>query len=196
MLAEESSVQINLILARVNVLLNNEKILDELSNLESKSETRVEAVILRALFLKNHKHLEEAADVLGSALETSESWSLLGKIYWETADYNHSLMAFLNSVQADRYNWESLVYLGHYYHKHCKDIERSRKCYQTALQINPNSEQAGIGLSTTLRLLKNSVRIIFILNMKEAILIIIYNGNLLMKKFLIYRKLIYNCCEN
>ncbi|XP_046833328.1 tetratricopeptide repeat protein 37 [Vespa crabro] len=156
MLAEKSSEQLHLFLARINVLLDNDNILDELSNLESKSDTRVEAVILRALFLKNHKNLEEAADVLGSALETSESWSLLGKIYWEMADYNHSLMAFLNSVQADRYNWESLVYLGHYYHEHCKDIERSRKCYQTALQINPNSEQAGIGLSTTLRLLKNS----------------------------------------
>ncbi|KAK2577968.1 hypothetical protein KPH14_011630 [Odynerus spinipes] len=155
-LAEKPLMQVKLILLRVNVLLNNADVVDELNKMQSKSETKIEATILQALYLKNNKNLEEAADVLGSALETSESWSLLGNIYWEMADYNHSLMAFLNSVRVDRYNWESLVYLGHYYHKHCKDIERSRKCYQTALQINPNSEQAGIGLSTALRLLKNS----------------------------------------
>lgn len=155
-LAQESSTQIQLILARVNVLLNNTDIFSELNEMESKPELKIEAIILKALYLKNNKRLEEAADVLGSALDTSESWLLFGQIYWEMADYNHSLMAFSNSVKTDRFNWESFVYLGHYYYKHCNDIQLSRKCYQTALQINPHSEQAGIGLSTALRLLKNT----------------------------------------
>ncbi|XP_043502031.1 tetratricopeptide repeat protein 37 [Polistes fuscatus] len=155
-LEKKSSLQVRLILARVNVLLNNDGILNELSDMESIPETRVEAGVLQALHYKIHNGLEQAVDVLGSSLATSESWSLLGEIYWEMTDYNHSQLAFLNSVQTDRYNWESFVYLGHYYLEHDKDIERSKKCYQAALQINPYSEKAGIGLSTTLRLLNDS----------------------------------------
>ncbi|KAI4499739.1 hypothetical protein M0802_004995 [Mischocyttarus mexicanus] len=155
-LNKEFTVRVKLILARVNVLLNNDGILKELGDMESMPDTRDEAVFLQALHCKIHNCLEQAVDILGSSLETSESWSLLGKIYWEMADYNHSQLAFLNSVQADRYNWESFVYLGHYYREHDKDIERSKKCYQAALQINPYSEKAGIGLSTTLRLLDDN----------------------------------------
>lgn len=75
------------------------------------------------------------------------------------AEYNYSLMAFLNGIKGDRYNWECLAYLGDYYRKYGNDMKRSRRCYQTALQINPNSEQAGIGLSTVYRHLKDQVSI-------------------------------------
>ncbi|XP_015173707.1 PREDICTED: tetratricopeptide repeat protein 37 [Polistes dominula] len=155
-LERKSSLQVRLILARVNVLLNNDGILNELSNLESIPEAKVEAGVLQAMYYMIHNSLEQAVDILGSCIETSESWSLLGQIYWEMGDYNHSQLAFLNSVQTDRFNWESFIYLGQYYLEHDKDIERSKRSYQAALQINPYSEKAGIGLSTTLRLLNDS----------------------------------------
>lgn len=115
--------------------------------------------MLHAMDLLQKRHLEEAADVLGSILETSEAWLTLGKIHWEMADYGYSLMAFLKGIRADPNNWECLVYLGRYHQEHSKDYDRSRKCYQKALQINPNSEQAGSGLSLVHRLLKNNVSI-------------------------------------
>lgn len=128
-----------------------------LNSLETYNEIKLQALIIKALHLKKHKQLEEAIDVLELALENSEAWLLFGKIYWEMEDYNHSLMAFLNGIQADRNNWECMVYLGRYYREHGNDIERSRRCYHAALKINPNSEEAGIGLSTAYRLLKNTV---------------------------------------
>ncbi|XP_046597387.1 tetratricopeptide repeat protein 37 isoform X2 [Neodiprion lecontei] len=153
---DSSSHKFKLILARVRVQLEDPKANDLLKELENYSETKVEATVLKAIALKNQKKLDEAADVLGSALENSEAWLVLGKIHWEMGDYNHSQMAFLKGIHADPYNWECLVYLGHYYQRYGKDLERCRKCYQKALQINPASEEAGIGLSTAFRLLKNN----------------------------------------
>lgn len=145
--------------ARLSILLDDSDIGNELYKLELEYGTTVQTNILRAMHLKQHKQLQEAANVLDSALETTEAWSLLGVIYWEMAEHNYSLMAFLNGIKCDRYNWECLVYLGHYYREYGNDLERSRRCYQTALQINPNSEEAGVGLSTVYRLLKNHVSI-------------------------------------
>ncbi|KAL0112836.1 hypothetical protein PUN28_012243 [Cardiocondyla obscurior] len=156
LLSIEPSLQLQVIHARINVLLNEPDITATLNDLESREETKLQALILKALHLKKNKQYEEAINALELALENSEAWSLFGKIYWDMGDYNHSLMAFLNAVQADRNNWECMVYLGHYYREHNCDIERSRKCYQAALQINPNSEEAGVGLSTAYRLLKNT----------------------------------------
>lgn len=109
------------------------------------------------MYLKNRGSYEEAIDVLGAVLDTSEAWQILGTIYWKMSNYSHSLMAFLKGIHADPNDWECLVYLGHYYREHGNDLEKSRKCYQKALRINPNSEEAGAGLSTAYRLLKNTV---------------------------------------
>ena len=137
--------------------MNDPKANELISDLINNSNTNVEATILKAINLFQQKHLEEAADVLGSILETSEAWITLGKIHWEMADYGHSLMAFLKAIHSDPYNWECLVYLGQYHREHTEDYEKSRKCYLKALQINPNSDQAGIGLILINRILKNNV---------------------------------------
>ncbi|XP_050460410.1 tetratricopeptide repeat protein 37 isoform X1 [Cataglyphis hispanica] len=158
LLKTEPSVHLQLIYARISVLLDKPDAIVVLNSLESQDEVKVQAqaFILKALYLKKHKQYEEAINTLELALNNSEAWLMFGKIYWDMGDYNHSLMAFLNGVQADRNNWECMIYLGHYYREHGNDIERSRRCYHTALQINPNSEEAGIGLSTAYRLLKNT----------------------------------------
>lgn len=153
----EPSVQLQLIYARISVLLDKPDAITVLSSLESQDEIKIQVLILKALYLKKNKQYEEAINILELALNNSEAWLTFGKIYWDMGDYNHSLMAFLNGVQADHNNWECMIYLGHYYREHGNDIERSRRCYHTALQINPNSEEAGIGLSTAYRLLKNTV---------------------------------------
>lgn len=142
---------------RVNVLLDEPDAVAAISTLESRDETKIQALIFKALYLMKRKRYEDAINALDMALENSEAWLLFGQIYWNMGDYNHSLMAFLNGFRADRNNWECMVYLGHYYRQHGNDIERSRRCYHAALQINPNSEEAGIGLSTAYRLLKDTV---------------------------------------
>ncbi|KAL6256063.1 hypothetical protein P5V15_013299 [Pogonomyrmex californicus] len=152
----ESTVQLQIIYARTSILLDEPDAIAILSNLEAQDETKFQVSILKAVYLKKNKQYEEAINALELALENSEAWLLFGKIYWDIGDYNHSLIAFLNGIQADRNNWECMLYLGHYYREQGNDIERSRRCYHAALQINPNSEEAGIGLSTAYRLLKNT----------------------------------------
>lgn len=163
-LVPEDSLKRQLLIARAHVNLHDSKgqlLLDELQN---NSELKIEVAVLRAIDLKNRGNLEEAADVVGSVLESPEAWLTLGKIHWEMSDFGHSLMAFLKGIHADPYNWECFVYLGNYYIEHGNDVERAKKCYQKALLINPDSEQAGIGLSTAYRLLQSSVsRFIYIL---------------------------------
>lgn len=155
-LVPEDSLKRQLLIARAHVNLHDSKgqlLLDELQN---NSELKIEVAVLRAIDLKNRGNLEEAADVVGSVLESPEAWLTLGKIHWEMSDFGHSLMAFLKGIHADPYNWECFVYLGNYYIEHGNDVERAKKCYQKALLINPDSEQAGIGLSTAYRLLQSS----------------------------------------
>ena len=168
------SARLDLIRVHLSILLHQPDVEILLNNLESKDETRTHTNILRALYLKQNKQYDEAVNILDSAVrksglaQTSQAWLLLGTIYWEMAEYNYSLMAFLNGIKADRFNWKCLVYLGQYYRDYGNDMERSRRCYQTALQINPNSEEAGIGLSTAYRLLKNRDANIKLLQMLTA----------------------------
>ncbi|NP_001153421.1 tetratricopeptide repeat domain 37 isoform X1 [Nasonia vitripennis] len=152
----DGSVKSSILRAHLYVLLRDKRAKVLINNLKNDQNTKIEGTVLHAMDLLQERHLEEAADVLGSILETSEAWLTLGKIHWEMADYGHSLMAFLKGIRADPNNWECLVYLGRYHQEHSKDYDRSKKCYQKALQINPNSEQAGIGLSLVHRLLKNN----------------------------------------
>ncbi|EFN89108.1 Tetratricopeptide repeat protein 37 [Harpegnathos saltator] len=156
LLETKFSMQLQLIYARINASLDEPEAIAILNDLESQDEIKIQVFIIKASYLKRHKHLEEAINILELALESSEAWLLFGQIYWDMNDYNHSLVAFLNGIKVDRNNWECMIHLGRYYCECANDIERSRRCYQTALQINPNSEEAGIGLSTAYRLLKNT----------------------------------------
>ncbi|XP_076296367.1 superkiller complex protein 3 [Lasioglossum baleicum] len=157
LLSRHPSTQADLLYARIHILLDDdpEVSLNKLQDLESKNDTKIQASLLRALYFKHQHQLDFAIEAVNLALELPEAWLLLGSVHYEREQYNHSLMAFLNGVTADQFNWECLVYLGHYYREHGNDLERSRRCYLKALQINPNSEEAGIGLSTVYRLLKN-----------------------------------------
>lgn len=153
----DNSPKSEVLRAHLSVLIRDPQAKDLINNLKNNPDTQTQAIILYATDLLLEKHLEEAADVLGSVLESSEAWLTLGKIHWEMADYGHSLLAFMKGVSADENNWECLVYLGKYYQEQVQDYERSQKCYIKALQINPNSDQAGIGLSLGYRLTKNTV---------------------------------------
>ncbi|XP_014485629.1 PREDICTED: tetratricopeptide repeat protein 37 [Dinoponera quadriceps] len=156
LLKNNFSAQLRLINARIDVTLDEPSVMDALNDLESQDEIKLQVLIVKATLLKKLGHLEEATNVLEQALESSDAWLLFGQIYWDMGDYNHSLVAFLNGVKADRHNWRCMIHLGRYYRECANDVERSRRCYQTALQINPSSEEAGIGLSTAYRLLKNT----------------------------------------
>ena len=148
-----------MLIARAYMNLNDPRAQEALDELADYPELQTEAAIIKSIDLKNRHNLEEAADILGSILETAEAWLVLGKIHWEMSDFGHSVMAFLKGICSDSYNWECFMYLGHYYLEHGNDVERARKCYQKALTINSNSEEAGIGLSKVYGLLKNKVRL-------------------------------------
>lgn len=130
-----------------------------IAKLENYPEFKVELTILKGMQMYNQNCLEEAVDVLEGALNSSEAWVLMGEIYLKMGENSHSHMAFLKGVQADPNNWKCLVHLGHYYKNTTADnLQRSKKCYQKALQINPNSDEAGINLSIVYRMLKDEVR--------------------------------------
>ncbi|CAD6233381.1 GSCOCG00007165001-RA-CDS [Cotesia congregata] len=149
--AAEKSLQLINKNSKIMIEKLNLQLIESLARSESKKKWEQAAEKCKTV-----KSFEEAIDVLGAILDTSEAWLILGTIYWKMSNYSHSLMAFLKGIHADPNDWECLVYLGHYYREHGNDLEKSRKCYQKALRINPNSEEAGSGLSTAYRLLKNT----------------------------------------
>ncbi|XP_063995924.1 superkiller complex protein 3 [Diachasmimorpha longicaudata] len=144
------------LLARAKVLLEDPDTMIALDDLENDPETRGVGTILRAQVLKNEERYEEAVDVLGSVLETSEAWFMFGEINWTLSNFNHAHMAFLKGLHADSNHWQCLMWLGHYYREKGGDLEKASKCYQRVLRIIPNNDEAGAGLSTAYRLLKNS----------------------------------------
>ncbi|XP_011301228.1 tetratricopeptide repeat protein 37 [Fopius arisanus] len=151
-----SSNRVTMLVARAEALLGISPSSTILEELERDPETRRDATILKAKILRDEGRLEEAADVLGSVLETAETWFMLGEINWALRNFSHALMALLKGVHVDPNHWQCLLYLGHYYRERTGDLEKARKCYQKALRINPNSIEAGARLSTAYRLLKNS----------------------------------------
>ncbi|XP_046996555.1 tetratricopeptide repeat protein 37 [Schistocerca americana] len=119
------------------------------------NENKSSALLLEALMLKKDGKFEEALAALNAAAATdpsqSEIWLEKGKLLWEKGEHDESLIAFLKATKLDPNSYYCFVYLGRYYSLNDKDLDKARRCYQKAFQLNPRGDEAGIGLSDTYR---------------------------------------------
>lgn len=77
----------------------------------------------------------------------------LGRTHFLQENYNEAVMPFLHATKLEPYNSESFFCLGKLYMK-INDENRSKKCFEKSLNINPNNKEAILTLSTIYR--KNS----------------------------------------
>ncbi|GLH08653.1 Tetratricopeptide repeat protein 37 [Gryllus bimaculatus] len=114
-----------------------------------------EAMLLNALKLKKDGMIYRALDTLKNAVSifpnASELWLEIGKIHWEEQKPDAALASFLKAARLDPNNYENFVYLGKCYSLGARDVDKARRCYQKAFQLNQRSEEAGAGLSDIYR---------------------------------------------
>ncbi|XP_060595460.1 tetratricopeptide repeat protein 37-like [Ruditapes philippinarum] len=111
----------------------------------------VQRVVLEGLIALHEHRFTEAADRFEKALkiepETVSHQVNLAKCLWKTEDRKQECFTILlKAAKQDPYNCETFLYLGHYYSQQADDSSRSRKCYQKAFDLDPNSDEAGEAL--------------------------------------------------
>lgn len=119
------------------------------------------AEFLNSLILKFDNKIEEYKAALEKLVAVTpnyfESLFELGKLLFNENN-NHSCMTyFLKSAKLNQWCYLNFLYLGHCYKNMVKDIDKARRCYQKAFQLNPNSQEAGKQLSDLYRILGKEV---------------------------------------
>lgn len=112
--------------------------------------------------------LELQKKALSLKNDIAEYYLRAGLLYWELSgefrtDKQYSHNHFLQAAKIDTSLSTAFTYLGHYYLQIEKDIERAKKCYLKALNLNSFEENAG-----------KNLRDIYLSNKQEALAISLY----------------------
>ncbi|XP_035667182.1 tetratricopeptide repeat protein 37-like isoform X1 [Branchiostoma floridae] len=114
--------------------------------------TRHTMVALLGLVFSRQGKYEEAEEQLKKAVELDSEVALyhflLGQLYWimgdETKkDKSKCMTSLLKAAKLDPHHSDTFLYLGHYYRDVAGDVQRSKRCYQKAFDLDQSSEEAG-----------------------------------------------------
>ncbi|XP_028161897.1 tetratricopeptide repeat protein 37 [Ostrinia furnacalis] len=109
---------------------NAEPILEKLKTTEHYCQ-------LQALSLLKQGKYKETITLLENASHNALHQFYLGKAYWELEQYDKCLMHLLKAAKLDSEHAETFFYLGHFYFKR-DDLEKAKKCYEKAYNLNNN----------------------------------------------------------
>lgn len=138
-------------LAKANLLLGQtEAAQDIITRLAAGNQQEIVKVLQAFGHLINNEN-EEALAVLQSANVTSSKICLLlAQCYFGLQRYQEALSSALIATKLDQYNSNCYFWLGQIYTIN-DDTERSRKCFEKSVFLNPQHEQSVILLSTIYR---------------------------------------------
>lgn len=94
--------------------------------------------------------LELLEAVLGEDADNFEAHLLLGKIHYDRTQLKSSLSSFLKAAKLNPGCSVPFLYLGHHYAK-LADLDKARKCYLKAFQLDKNCDEAGASVSDIYR---------------------------------------------
>lgn len=81
-----------------------------------------------------------------------EAWFELGRIYYNEKNAVSCLQCLLKSAKLNQWCYLTFLHLGHCYKDLLNDLEKARRCYQKAFQLNPGCPEVGPCLSNVYRL--------------------------------------------
>ncbi|KAK6642788.1 hypothetical protein RUM43_004290 [Polyplax serrata] len=114
------------------------------------------AKYLECFILKQKNETVELKSKLEKLIvETPEyflPWLELGLIYYNEGS-SSCLTYLLKSTKLNQWCYLNFFYLGQCYSSMVKDLEKARRCYQKAFQLNPSSAEVGRHLSDMYRIL-------------------------------------------
>ncbi|CAH1796878.1 unnamed protein product [Owenia fusiformis] len=141
-----------LLLVEQNKIDEAQKVLNDLEEEYSSDLAAISA--LRGWLHYQKQNYDLALESLAKALESPiygvDSQYKLALVKWESQDKTEAFQMFLKAAKCDPYNSDIFLHLGHYYKHTVEDLQKARKCYQKAVDLNPLSESAGCALVDTL----------------------------------------------
>ncbi|XP_066273178.1 tetratricopeptide repeat protein 37-like [Branchiostoma lanceolatum] len=114
--------------------------------------TRHTMMALQGLVFSQQEKYQEAEKQLKKSLELNPDVALyhfwLGQLYWTMGeeskkDKSKCMTSLLKAAKLDPYHSDTFLYLGHYYRDVARDVQRAKRCYQKAFDLDQSSEEAG-----------------------------------------------------
>lgn len=136
---------------KANILLNQPANVEDIITQITKDGHEETAITLRAFrHLHNGENSEARAVLQGINICGSKAHLLLAQCHFAEHQYNEALSSALMATKMDQYNSNCYFWLGQIYNAY-GDTERSRKCFEKSVFLNPQHEQSVILLSTIYR---------------------------------------------
>ncbi|XP_034246747.1 tetratricopeptide repeat protein 37 [Thrips palmi] len=150
---------LHLIHARASILLTRyEEAQVHLTEIASPSSYAAKVTLLETQIVALSGQKAQAAFVLESLAPEAkdcEIWLTLAKLHSEIGKDENVLTDLMEAARCEPYFWETFMLLGNYYKglSSAAALDKARRCYQKALQLNPKSVEVGKHLSDVLLLL-------------------------------------------
>ncbi|KAL0279062.1 UNVERIFIED_CONTAM: hypothetical protein PYX00_000699 [Menopon gallinae] len=151
---QKSDVNVLPFLVKALIKLNrvNEcmEYLDVLKVKNNETATFLQCLCFRQ---NSQEYKEKMESLVKEYSESYDAWLELGRIYYSEKNRVSCLQCLLKSAKLNQWCYLSFLHLGHCYKDLYNDLEKSRRCYQKAFQLNPGCPEIGPCLSEVYRLL-------------------------------------------
>ncbi|KAJ1530355.1 hypothetical protein ONE63_005267 [Megalurothrips usitatus] len=171
LVSRPTDVFLHFLHARASVSLKHfEEAQSHITEIGSDSTYAAKVTVLQSQILCNSGQKDKAIFILESVASDAKDadvWLTLAKLHRESGKQEKVLTDLMEAARCDPYYWETFMLLGHHYKSlsNSAALDRARRCYQKALQLNPKSTEVGEHLSDVLLLLHDVESNIQLLNM-------------------------------
>lgn len=99
-------------------------------------ETTEHYMHLQSLLLLKQEKYHDVISLLQSSKDNTLNLFHLGRAYWELKLYDKCLLNLLKAAKVNPDHTYTFLYLGHFYHYFKQDLEKAKKCYEKAYNLN------------------------------------------------------------
>lgn len=92
---------------------------------------------LQCMYLIKQHKFKELIKFLENETDNKISSLYLGKAFWELKEYDKSYVNLLKAAKLNSDNADVFLSLGNLYYMYKKDLEKGKKCYEKAFNLNP-----------------------------------------------------------
>ncbi|XP_026288453.1 tetratricopeptide repeat protein 37 [Frankliniella occidentalis] len=153
---KNTDVAVHLLYARACVQLKNfEEAQKQFIEIGTSKTCSAKVTLLHAQILCLSGQSDKAAFVLesiASDAKDAEIWLALARLHGNSGKQNNVLTDLMEAARCEPFYWETFMLLGNQYKKISTpaSLDKARRCYQKALQLNPKSLQIAKHLSDVL----------------------------------------------
>lgn len=133
---ESLSIDEKAMLAECHIQLN-----EPADNLLADLQGTQYYLLLKGLLNLKQDKCNEVVSLLQDKTEHPVGLFYLGKAYWDLKKYNNCKINLLKAAKLNPEHSDTFLYLGHFYRYNIRDLEKARKCYEKAKNLNQNNNE-------------------------------------------------------